>query len=194
MDRDNYRLTAAVQKDGICSEKCFFVCIVNGNANFSARRQCLYRLNYQATSSSIWNLFVRVCFSKKYQTDKNLLDQNSSSKHPHNAILSAQHLNPVSRATSKLLIKIAAPDWFLKISIDLLLLLLFFLFFFFLPITVLHSLIIAFPRFWTRFTVTYFSVSSWRSTALHYGRPPYILDFYQIYFLASLPPHKPHIL
>ena len=66
--------------------------------------------------------------------------------------------------------------------------------FFFLPITVLHSLIIAFPRFWTRFTVPYFSVSSWRSTALHYGRPPYILDFYQIYFLASLPPHKPHIL
>ena len=66
--------------------------------------------------------------------------------------------------------------------------------FFFLPITVLHSLIIAFPRFWTRFTVPYFSVSSWRSTALHYGRPPYILDFYQIYFLASLLPHKPHIL
>ena len=150
----------------------FFVCIVNGNANFSARRQCLYRLNYHATSSSIWNLFVRVCFSKKCQTDKNLLDQNSSSKHPHNAIRSAQHLNPVSRATSKLLIKIV----------------------FFLPITVLHSLIIAFPRFWTRFTVPYFSVSSWRSTALHYGRPPYILDFYQIYFLASLPPHKPHIL
>ena len=111
-------------------------------------------------------------FSKKYQTDKNLLDQNSSSKLPHNAIRSAQHLNPVSRATSKLLIKIV----------------------FFLPITVLHSLIIAFPRFWTRFTVPYFSVSSWRSTALHYGRPPYILDFYQIYFLASLPPHKPHIL
>ena len=149
-----------------------FVCIVNGNANVSARRQCLYRLNYHATSSSIWNLFVRVCFSKKYQTDKNLLDQNSSSKHPHNAIRSAQHLNPVSRATTKLLIKIV----------------------FFLPITVLHSVIIAFPRFWTRFTVTYFSVSSWRSTALHYGRPPYILDFYQIYFLASLPPHKPQIL
>ena len=84
----------------------FFVCILNGNANFSARRQCLYRLNYHATSSSIWNLFVRVCFSKKYQTDKSLLDQNSSSKHPHNAIRSAQHLNPVSRATSKLLIKI----------------------------------------------------------------------------------------
>ena len=125
----------------------FFVCIVNGNANFFARKQCLYRLNYHATSSSIWNLFVRVCFSKKYQTDKNLLDQNSSSKHPHNAILSAQHLNPVSRATSKLLIKIAAPDWFLNISIDQLLL--------FLPITVLHSLIIVFPRFWTRFTVTY---------------------------------------
>ena len=93
-----------------------FVCIVNGNVNFSAIRQCLYRLNYH-TSISIWNLFVLVCFSKKYETDKNLLDENSSSKHPHNAIRWAQHLNPVSRATSKLLIKIAAPDWFLNISI-----------------------------------------------------------------------------
>ena len=169
-----------------------FVCIVNGNVNFSAIRQCLYRLNYHATSISIWNLFVLVCFSKKYQTDKNLLDENSSSKHPHNAIRSAQHLNPVSRATSKLLIKIAAPDWFLNISIVFVVVVVFL--FFFLPITVLHSLIIAFPRFWTRFTVTYFSISSWRSTALHYGRPPHKLNFYQIYFLASLPPHKPHIL
>ena len=109
----------------------FFVCILNGNANFSARRQCLYRLNYHATSSSIWNLFVRVCFSKKYQTDKSLLDQNLSSKHPHNAIRSAQHLNPVSRATSKLLIKIAAPDWFLNISIFCCCCCFFFFFFFF---------------------------------------------------------------
>ena len=169
----------------------FFVCIVNGNENFSATRQCLYRLNYHTTSSSIWNLFARLSFSKKYQTDKNLLDQNSSSKHPHNAIRSAQHLNLVSRATSKLLIKIAAPDWFLNIYIALLLL----LFFFFANHSALFSdNCITFPRFCTRFTVPYLSVSSSGSTALHYGRPPYILDFYQISFLASLPPHKPHIL
>ena len=58
------------------------------------------------TSSSICNLFARLCFSKKYQTGKNSLDQNSSTKHPHNAIRSTQHLNPVSRATSKWPIKI----------------------------------------------------------------------------------------
>ena len=79
-----------------------------------------------ATSSSICNLFTRVCFSKKYQTGKNLLDQNSSTKHPHNAIRSTQHLNPVSRATSKICgIRLVIKKVYC-----------------FLPITVLHSLII----------------------------------------------------
>ena len=100
------------------------------NANFFASRQCLYRLSYNFDSSSICNLFTRVCFSKKYQTGKNLLDQNSSSKHPHNAIRSTQHLTPVSRATSKWPIKICGTRLVLK------------KFYCFLPITVLHSLII----------------------------------------------------
>ena len=82
------------------------------------------------TSSSICNLFPRVCFSKKYQTGKNLLDQNSSSKHPHNAIRSTQHLTPVSRATSKWPIKICGTRLVIKKS------------YCFLPIIVLHSLII----------------------------------------------------
>ena len=63
------------------------------------------------TSSSIFNLFARVCFSKKYQTGKNSPDQNSSTKHPHNTIRSTQHLNPVSRTTSKWPIKICG-TWF----------------------------------------------------------------------------------
>ena len=42
-------------------------------------------IGYHTTSSSIWNLFARVCFLKKYQTSKKILDQNSSSKRPHNA-------------------------------------------------------------------------------------------------------------
>ena len=82
------------------------------------------------TSRSICNLFARVCFSKKYQTGKNSLDQNSSSKHPHNAIRSTQHLTPVSRATSKWPIKICGIRLVIK------------KFYCFLPITVLHSLII----------------------------------------------------
>ena len=32
-------------------------------------------IGYHTTSSSIWNLFARVCFSKKYQTGKSILDQ-----------------------------------------------------------------------------------------------------------------------
>ena len=139
------------------------------------------------TSSSIVNLFARVCFSKKYQTGKNSPDQNSSTKHPHNAIRSTQHLNPVSRATSKWPIKI----WGTRLVIKQ--------FYCFLAS---HSGSfsenwIIFPRFCTLFTdrlftVPYFYLSSSRTTALHYARPPYILDLYQIYFLASLPPHKPH--
>ena len=58
------------------------------------------------TSSAVCNLFTRECFSKKYQTGKNLLDQILSLKHPHSTIRSTQHLTPVSRATSKWLIKI----------------------------------------------------------------------------------------
>ena len=82
------------------------------------------------TSSSICNLFTRVCFSKKYQTGKNLLDQNSSTKHLHNAIRSTQHLNPVSRATSKWPIQICG----IRLAIKKV--------YCFLPITVLHYLII----------------------------------------------------
>ena len=139
------------------------------------------------TSSSICNLFARVCFSKKYQTGKNSLEMFCGRILIHNAIRSTQHLNPVSRATSKWPIKICG-TWLVMKQ---------FYCFFFLPITMLHSMIY-FLRFCTLFTnrlftVPYFSVSSSRSTALHYGRP-YILYLYQIYFLASLPPHKPHTL
>ena len=145
------------------------------------------------TSSSICNLFARLCFSKKYQTGKNSLDQNSSTKHPHNAIRSTQHLNPVSLATWKWSIKICGTWLVIK------------QFYCFLLITMLHASFadnwIIFPRFCTLFTyglftVPYFSVSSSRSTALHYGRPYYILDLYQIYFFSFPPPprHKPHML
>ena len=128
------------------------------------------------------NLFARVCFSKKYQTGKNSLDQNSSTKHPHNEIRSTQHLNPVSRATSK---------WPIKICGTWLVIKQFYCFFANHNASFSDNWMI-FPRFCTLFTyrlftVPYFSVSSSRSTALHYGRP-YILDLYQIYFLASLPP------
>ena len=85
-------------------------------------------IGYHTTSSSIFNLFARVCFSKKYQTGKNSPDQNSSTKHPHNAIRSTQHLNPVSRATSKWPIKICG-TWLVVKQ-----------FYCFLPITVVHSL------------------------------------------------------
>ena len=99
-------------------------------------------IGHHTTSSSIWNLFAWVCFSKKYQTGKNLLHQNSSSKLP---------------------IKIAAPDWFLNISI-----------FFANHGSSLSDNWIIFPRFCTQFTyrlftVHYFSVSSSRSTALVTG-------------------------
>ena len=138
------------------------------------------------TSSSIFNLFARVCFSKKYQTGKNSPDQNSSTNHPHNAIRLTHHLNPVSRATSKCPIKICGTWLVIKQ---------FYCFFANHSGSFSENWII-FPRFCTLFTyrlftVSYFSVSSSRSTALHYGRPPYILDFYQIYFLASVPLHKP---
>ena len=117
------------------------------------------------TSSSIFDLFARVCFSKKYQTGKNSLDQNSSTKHPHNAIRSTQHLNPVSRATSK---------WPIKICGTWLVIKQFYCFFANHSGSFSENWII-FPRFCTLFTyrlftVTYFSVSSSRSTALHYGR------------------------
>ena len=139
-------------------------------------------IGHHTTSSSIWNLFAWVCFSKKYQTGKNLLHQNSSSKHPHNAIRSAQHLNPVSRATSKLPIKIAAPDWFLNISI-----------FFANHGSSLSDNWIIFPRFCTQFTyrlftVHYFSVSSSRSTALVTGGyVPWIC------MKSTFSPHSPDI-
>ena len=90
-------------------------------------RQCLYGLSYNFEFSL--NLFTRVCFSKKYQTDKNLQDQNSSSKHPHNAIRSTQHLTPVSCSTSKWPIKICGTRLVIKKV------------YCFLPITILHSLI-----------------------------------------------------
>ena len=96
------------------------------------------------TSSSICNLFARLCFSKKYQTGKNSLDQNSSTKHPHDAIRSTQHLNPVSRATSKWPIKIWGTWLVIK------------QFYCFLLITMLHASFadnwIIFPRFCTLFT------------------------------------------
>ena len=146
-------------------------------------------IGYHTTSSSIFNLFARVCFSKKYQTGKNSPDQNSSTKHPHNAIRSTQHLNPVSLATSK---------WPIKICGTWLVVKQFYCFFANHSGSFSENWII-FSRFCTLFsyrlfTVHYFSVSSSRSTALHYGRPTYILDLYQIYFIAFLPPHKPHTL
>ena len=82
------------------------------------------------TSSAVCNLFTRECFSKKYQTGKNLLDQILSLKHPHSTIRSTQHLTPVSRATSKWLIKICG-TWLVIKKL-----------YCFLPITVLYSLII----------------------------------------------------
>ena len=116
------------------------------------------------TSSSIFNLFARVCFSKKYQKGKNSLDQNSSTKHPHNAIRSTQHLNPVSRATSKWPIKICGTWLVIKQ-----------LYCFFASHNVSFSdNWIIFPRVCTLFTyrlftVPYFSVSSSRSTAFHFS-------------------------
>ena len=147
-----------------------------------------FPLNSLDSTSGKLPLFARVCFSKKYQTGKNSLAQNSSTKHPRNAIWSTQHLNPVSRATSKWPIKICGTWLVIKR-----------LYCFFAN----HNAAftdnwIIFSRFCTLFTyrlftVRYFSLSSSRSTALHYGRP-YILDLYQIYFLASLPPHsKPRL-
>ena len=86
-------------------------------------------IGYHTTSRSIFNLFARVCFSKKYQTGKNTPEQNSSTKHPHNGIRSTQHLNQVSRATSK---------WPMKICGTWLVVKQFYCFF--LPITVVHFL------------------------------------------------------
>ena len=141
------------------------------------------------TSSSIFDLFARVCFSKKYQTGKNSLDQNSSTKHPHNAIRSTQHLNPVSRATSKWPIKICG-TWLVMKQL--------YCFFANHKFSFSDNWII-FPHFCTLFTyrlftVPYFSESSSRSTAFmitfHYGRP-YILDLYQMYSLSPPPDINP---
>ena len=103
-------------------------------------------------------------------------------KHPHNEIRSTQHLNPVSRATSK---------WPIKICGTWLVIKQFYCFFANHNASFSDNWMI-FRRFCTLFTyrlftVPYFFVSSSRSTALHYGRP-YILNLYQIYFLASPPP------
>ena len=142
------------------------------------------------TSSSIFDLFARVCFSKKYQTGKNSLDQNSSTKHPHNAIRSTQHLNPVSRATSKWPIKICG-TWLVMKQL--------YCFFANHKFSFSDNWII-FPHFCTLFTyrlftVPYFSESSSRSTAFHFSlRAAIYLGFVSnVLSLPSAPRHKPRL-
>ena len=138
------------------------------------------------TSSSIFNLFTRVCFSRKVSNGQKFTGSKFVHKTSPQCNSIDTHLNPASRATSK---------WPIKICGTWLVIKQFYRFFANHSASFSENWII-FPRFCTLFTyrlftVTYFSLSSSRSTALHYGRPPYILDFYQIYFLASVPPHKP---
>ena len=141
-------------------------------------------IGYHTTSRSIFNLFARVCFSKKYQTGKNTPEQNSSTKHPHNGIRSTQHLNQVSRATSK---------WPMKICGTWLVVKQFYCFFANHSGSFSENWII-FPRFCTLFTYRLFTVPYFLQ--VHRVRPLYITGGHHISWIcikSTFSPPSPRI-
>ena len=136
------------------------------------------------TSSSIFNSFARVCFSRKVSNGQKFTGSKFVHKTSPQCNSIDTHLNPASRATSK---------WPIKICGTWLVIKQFYRFFANHSGSFSENWII-FPRFCTLFTyrlftVTYFSVSSSRSTALHYGRH----HISWIFIKSTFPPPSPRI-